>query len=110
MNDVLLLYLFTRVDTFIGMASTTLGIGSLIYAFSIAFRKIEMDLPPWRPRMCGVIATCLLTIILFVPSQKDLAIIVGGKYALDAVRSPQAAELSGLVMDAVRATLKNATK
>lgn len=66
--------------------------------------------PPKGFRKLVAALGVLLTIAIAVPSQKDLAIIVGGRFALEAARSPEAREVGGLVMDAVRATLRSAVR
>ncbi len=106
MNETLLLYLFTRIDTFIAIATLGGIVGVAALAIWNIIRSTERGIPPRVPLWAGVALSFALAITLFVPSQKNLAIIIGGTYALEAARSPEAKELGGLVLDVVRAQLK----
>lgn len=100
MSDVLLLYLFTRVDAMLLAAIIILIVG---IAGSFMYWSETLNSPP---RWLLAVVICAGLSVVFVPSQKSLAIIIGGSFVLDAARSDEAKEIGGLVLDAVRRTLK----
>lgn len=111
MSDVLLLYLFTRADaissTFVFMAMAS-GLGGLL---SLMFGSIDEN-----EKLMSIgkasIAICLAatSVYLVVPDKNDIAIIVGGKYALDVGRSDTGKAVAGEVLDAIRAQLRLAAE
>ncbi len=133
MNEVVLLYLFTRLDaigTFLFLVSFVAFMAS-IALIGIALSSASQDPDDWTSpdfkrkaakqlamapvfRRRAIIAGCvgLVAALLTVatPSQKDMAIIVGGKLAIDAAKSEKGQELAGAVYDAVMAQLKKASK
>jgi hypothetical protein len=70
----------------------------------------EEDLPSWAIKW--VVWACVVfgLAAVVVPTQKDMAIIVGGKFALDAARSPEGKEVRGLVYDAIMKQLRESAK
>lgn len=114
MTDVLLLYLFTRLDAICGLLLTivaAIGIGGVYIAHTARSDAFILEQPVdegfarlGRRMMLSAIAASVLLVL--VPSQRDLAIIVGGKVAIDAARSPEAKEIGGLVLDAIKRQLQ----
>lgn len=51
---------------------------------------------PYKKWMRGLLVT-LFCWLLFIPSQKDVAILVGASYALDAAKSPEAAKVTSIL-------------
>lgn len=114
MTDYLLLYLFTRLDSLrivIVVATIALAVLQVLSFFAISDGDgvgALKDNKTWGRSL--IVSLFLVMGIVAIPSSKDLAIIVGGKIAADAVRSPEAAEIGGLVYDAIRQKLKEAAK
>ncbi len=106
MNETLMLYLFTRINAVHGVIVVGLSVMAVSLLVWNMHRYIEEELPITVPVVWRVVAGVAVAVLVFFPSQKDLAIIVGGTYALEAARSPEAKELSGLVLDAVRRSIK----
>lgn len=110
MNDVLLLYLFTRLDAIqvmfvVGAVSAGIcGAGIWLYAFLDGNKEVKK----FSARVIAPVFAVCVTGTVFVPSSKDAAIIVGGKIALDAARSENGQEMAGAVYDAILAKLKEA--
>lgn len=110
MSDVLLLYLFTRLDALIGLGVLGAVMAVATGLAAMMFYGIENDemYPHWRKHAVAMVAFVALVVI--TPSKSDMAIIVGGKIALDAARSDTGQEIAGEVMAAIRAQLKEAAK
>lgn len=121
MSEILLLYLFTRVDAMRELAVLAMvGFSLLTIAGSAGYLIAKYD------RLCGsealagalrkplkIVAVCACIAAaasVATPSQKDLAIIVGGSYVIEAARSDKAKEVGGLVYDAIVKQLKEASK
>lgn len=96
MNEYLLLYLFTRVDSFIEASGLVLAIGIPVILYYVILYIIENNIqlhaidilkkyiiPP-------VVVAALICI--FTPTQKELALIVGGKFAIDIAQSEEVTE------------------
>ncbi len=123
MSDVWMLYLFTRLDslqtglgfvTFMGGVAFVLAIAFIWSYIAVEMRR-EDRAPAYKQlRIYGTLAVLAWMAVgllyLLTPSSKDMAVIVGGKVTLDAIRSPQAQEVGGLVLDVVREKLKDAGK
>ena len=123
MSDVWMLYLFTRLDslqtglgfvTFMGGVAFVLAIAFIWSYIAVEIRR-EDRAPAYKQlRIYGTLAVLAWMAVgllyLLTPSSKDMAVIVGGKVTLDAIRSPQAQEVGGLVLDVVREKLKDAGK
>ncbi len=123
MSDILLLYLVTRAGA-IGSLFGNVAIAILMFgAFGLLARGVWIsDLVPgdeeaaaWR--QWRRIAVCLAVMAatsgflgVAIPNSKDMAIIIGGKIALDAARSETSQEIGAEVLAAVRAQLKAAAK
>lgn len=111
MTDILLLYLFTRLDVLTALLKVSLVIGVVAgggVLFFACMTASEQDDCSWVKKYAprGAVALILLAVLhVATPSSKDLAIIVGGKIAVDAIRSPQAQEMSQMVLEAVRKKL-----
>ena len=103
--DIFLLYLFTRVDAIRG-ACAFIGFSASIAALSIVmFRSCEMgeDLADamrgWPKRLLFVVLPAFISAMVLVPSRSDLAIIVGGKLAVDGLQSETAKKVYRIVQD-----------
>ena len=110
MTDILFLYLFTRLDALISLFGFLAFIAVISCLGAMFFYGIERDelYPHWRKHVAIFIAC--MTLVTVIPSKSDMAIIVGGKIALDAARSDTGQEIAGEVMAAIRAQLKEAAK
>ena len=119
MSDVLLLYLFTRLDAvqFVIVGVSTVCLLAAVVALLGWCVEVDIERRPgkiaaWKrcASRFGAAAACGFVLFAFVPSSKGMAIILGGKWTIDALRSPEAKEVGGLLMDAVKAKLKDAAK
>lgn len=118
MSDVLLLYLFTRLDSIEGLAWAIAVVGAMGAVVAIAIVGMLAEdgaelgtqlMLRWAKRL-SVCAAIGAVVLVVVPNQKEAAIIVGGKMTIDAIRSPEAAEIGSAVKDAVLKKLKDAAK
>ena len=112
MSDVFLLYLFTRLDAF-GAAMQMLAFVSAFAAFVLTIGSLvePEDFPAKHMRNPVLAIFCVSAFLaLATPSKTDMAIIVGGKLAIDAARTPEAKELAGELYEAVMYQLKAAQK
>lgn len=111
MSDWMLLYAFTRLDALgalFGAASAACAAG--IWAgcmFGFVGNKPAGFV--WA-KVAGVGLALSALLAAAIPSRADMAIIVGGKIALDASRTDTAKEIGGEVLDAIRAQLKKAAQ
>jgi len=130
MSDLLMLYAFTRLDA-LRCSLALLCLITFILAIALALRawycacadpenvdsyyknetiraKNQYEATHrWALRF--VVGTAILTLsLIIIPSKTDVAIIVGGKIALDASRTPEARAIGRDVLDAIRAQLKRA--
>lgn len=110
MTDVLLLYLFTRLNALISLFGFLAVIAAISCLGAMFFYGIERDelYPHWRKHVAVFIAC--ITLVTVIPSKSDMAIIVGGKIALDVGRSETAQKVGQEVLDAIRAQLKRAAE
>lgn len=108
MTDVLLLYLFTRVNVLLVLATLAMVASAMMCFFIPMYRDIEFgERPSAKAIRAPLVGMAIaVSVLLLVPSKSDLAIIIGGKVALDAARSDEAKEIGGLVLDAVKRTLR----
>ena len=110
MNETFLLYLFTRLDAL----NTVLFVFVFCLAFAagMAVLAVFIEGAQFKPLAITTTAALLFFTLLAVavPTQKDVAIIVGGSMAISAAKSPQAQEIGGLVYDAIKKQLKEAAK
>lgn len=112
MMDTFLLYLFTRLDVLTGTA-----IAMAIFSAVALVPLIITYLTGGRDnnvihfhRLIVKLFVVSLSITIFLPNQRDMAIIVGGKFAIEAAKSETAKQLSSEVLTAIRAKLREATK
>ena len=110
MSEVFLLYLFTRLDAISGFL--TIGcFFSFVIGFTAALmHAVEFEISPRLFKWMGVACVVFGLAAVFVPTQKDMAIIVGGKFAIDAARSPEGKQVRGLVYDAIMKQLRESAK
>jgi len=106
MQEVLLLYLFTRLDA----VNVLLGVG--IFAFGVVAWVALLAYADgydwgllWMKRSIVVFVVCVVAFVL-TPSQKDAAIIVGGAIAIHAAKSEKGKEMGQAVYDAIMRELK----
>lgn len=108
MNDVLLLYLFTRLNVLLAAAGVVIVVTAVGLVFACMERYVEWGSGKWpkflRPTLAAFCVSAA-TVIL-VPDQRSLALMVGGKIALDAALSPDAQEISGLVVEQIKDVLR----
>ncbi len=118
MTDVLLLYAFTRLDAIHALFIAAMIVSGLCGSYVVFIARIDgfTLAQPVDSRMsrfarrlfaAGIAAAVCVALL---PSQRDLAIIVGGKVAIDAARSPEAQEVGGLVLDAIKRQLQESGK
>lgn len=107
MNETLLLYLFTRVNPVIAILVVVTFIGYGVALFTLMYGTIESEPKIFKfTKISSTIATISLVLFAAIPTQKDLAIIIGGSYVIEAAKSDKAKELSGLLYDAIKDQLK----
>lgn len=105
--ELFLLYLWLKVDTFIGFFSTLGIISTNLFVITLGW-SLQVDswedgykagvtfrTKLWKrwillPISCLALATLL-------PSKTDIAVLVGGSYALDVAKSPEAAKLMTVI-------------
>ena len=105
--DIFLLYLFTRVDAIQGLFfALTLISGVFIFGTgmfaAMSCSEYEKNVREWcrtalkkwtwLPVLCA-------TLTVATPTQKDLAIIVGGHFAIEAAQSDTAKKIYSIVTD-----------
>ena len=109
--DIFLLYLFTRVDTLNGMFFFVAVVGSVIIAvasveaYSSESEPAQIFVKKWR--WVPIVAALLL---VATPRQKDLAIIVGGHFAIEAAQSDTAKKIYAIVTDTLDEKLAEIAK
>lgn len=110
MTDILLLYLFTRLDALIALSGFIAFASAVTCLGAMMFYGVERDrlYPHWKKHVAIFVACIALTTA--IPSKSDMAIIVGGKIALDVGRSETAQEIGQEVVDAIRAQLRKAAE
>lgn len=121
MNDLLLLYLFTRLDALQGLLIAAIVVVILLSVFLFMFGaengffaydhegKEKAAFYRRAKYLAGMVSLCASMVVL-IPSKQDAAIMVGGWYAIKAARSEQGQELAGEVLAAIRAQLREAAK
>jgi hypothetical protein len=102
--DIFLLYLFTRIDELRGLLDLIAFGGTVLFGAGMFIRLMgcpDDEFKPflWTWRLCAVAAGIGLAGKVLVPSQKDLALIVGGKLAIEAAQSPTAKKVYTIVDD-----------
>lgn len=107
--DILLLYLFAQVDQIIGvfgffavLFGMATAIMAALYLFATEGGSRSKDVENLRPLrrwfiITGIACFCCTLIATLVPSQKGIAIIVGGHFALEATRSETAKKIFTIV-------------
>lgn len=102
--DIFVLYLFTRVDEL----RSVINYGAFLTLFATIITLLMwlfvLDEAPEMIKTCKrwfigflVFTTACMSLKVLVPSQKDIAIIVGGHYALQAAQSGTARKILELV-------------
>jgi hypothetical protein len=133
MSDVLFLYLFTRLDVLSGILVALAIISGIFTVCLCVWALVASNADPerwhsstykrqeerqlqrfptivkWTKRLAAVFL-CLLVFNVLIPGKKDMAIIVGGKFALDMARSDTAAEVGHEVLQAIRGQLREMAK
>ncbi len=112
MSDVFLLYLFMRLDAIRILAIVVFVLGLLFLVPSVLHADDEGWVPGKLKLVKRAAAVPIIAVIVSVgvPSKSEMAIIVGGKIALDAARTDTAREVGSEVLAAIRAQLKNSAK
>ena len=100
--ELFLLYLWLKLDGFLIVLFAFLVFGGITYGFMwiprtdsypthnvTKFNKIHN-------RLAGAVLTALF-LSLVIPSSKDVAILVGGKIALDVAKSPEGNKVATLL-------------
>lgn len=112
MSEYFLLYLFTRLDV-VGAMLTLSGLTLLVVTPVVWIAAIEDDsgttLKRFAKRITFAAVVCW-TLFAITPSQKDVALIVGGKLALDISRSQPVQDLASKIYNIVNKKLDEAAK
>jgi hypothetical protein len=112
MSDWMLLYLWTRLDAVQDLLTAVGAFG--VFAITLALIPIlgEGVFNEWKGRLIRALIAIFAVFLVAtaIPTKSDMAIIVGGKFALDAARSETAKEVSSEVLEAIRAQLRKASK
>lgn len=112
MIDIFLLYCWTRLDSII-----FLGVFITISAFVLSFvymvagnssytSKAEEDAFHEVKRRWFYIGIVVLVFSVLIPTKTDVAVIVGGKLTIDAIKSPTAQEVGSEVKRIIMNELK----
>lgn len=122
MNDYLMLYGFTLLDKFVG-AFTGLTFGFLVLGFICLANgldrpysvSMEDDAPRrkrWfaKSKLWFCIAVFFGCSFIAMPSQKDMALIVGGKMAIDIAHSKPVSDISAKLIQLINKKLDEAAK
>jgi hypothetical protein len=118
MSEVLLLYVFTRLDAARVLLAVTITIApffvlimSMVASDHDTFGRKEKEAKLLRARnwIIGLFAFAAIGVVI-LPTKTDMAIIVGGKLTIDIARSDTAKEIGNEVLAAVRAQLKKAVQ
>lgn len=117
MSEIMLLYLFTRVDKIIAIVGMLGGL-FLIIGFITAMTadcayditKAEKKSAFRRAKITALCAIPVFFLCALIPTQKDLSIIVGGKMAIDIARSEPVTDLAKKLYKLVDKKLDEATK
>jgi hypothetical protein len=105
MSTAWMIYWWTRLDSincFFGMAMFV----SLAIAFMLWLEDSDSRLLPH----CMVAAACIGFISIWIPSSKDVALIVGGQLATDVVQTPEAKELGTKALQLINQELDSRIK
>jgi hypothetical protein len=105
--DIFLLYLFTRVDNFIAAAAIVWILAGLFLFLCLIFSpiiigewedegKLHKAIVAAKKPLMWIFGICLF-ISLMIPTKKDMAIIVGGHLAIEAVQSDAAKKVYAIV-------------
>jgi len=120
MSNYWLLYWFTRLDNVYGLFQAIIAaavIGGMVIVFFIIFGSVNPITPgekEAKAKALGYVHHAVITLLIgiagvtLLPTQKDMALIIGGKFAIDAATSPKAEKMSNALYDAVMAQLKKA--
>lgn len=114
MGEILLIYLWTRLHALTILCGLSVAL-ALICVFVGAMNMSEYGdesdghrrWTKFRNR-AAIIALLMGMLVALIPSKQDVAIIVGGKLSLDAIRSPEAREIGGKVKELLYLELDNA--
>lgn len=118
MNETWILYLFTRVDELKALFRFIIilaALSALFVAFITAMNASDRGESPWQAAKRlhpGLIVSGLFLLLILqaaVPSQRDLAIIIGGKFAVEAAQSSTAKKLLELVNATIDSELEKAS-
>lgn len=100
MFEIILLYLFTRVDAIahgFGVLSvvTAIASGTFLIAMAVAFTEHSEYAGVLKKWVIGlaIVSSVAGGLHVLTPRQKDLAIIVGGYVAVQAITSPTAKKI-----------------
>ena len=96
MSDLFLLYLFTRLDILQGLFTfftVVLGIVNVVLTAVVLFEGINSPTVRGRLRWLWIGFVVAVLGTAAIPSKADMAVIVGGKFAIDIARSDKAAVL-----------------
>ena len=116
MTEALLLYLFTRVNVLLTASVVLIALGGMAMFIGAMFANIERGHGPseifaanWFKTIRNCIIACFVVLII-VPSQRDLAIIVGGTLAVHAAKSDTARKILDLANQVLDEELNKRTK
>ena len=111
--DAFLLYLFTRINSVhnlavVGLSITTLSVFVRVILTSVhaGYTKEAEAIAKLKWGKYIVVACACTSVLLILPSQRDVAIIVGGSLAKDAVLSETGQKIFTLVNSTLDRELK----
>lgn len=111
MNEAWLLYLFTRLDEVKGVliAITVAGFFAVVMG---GLAVIIADEQKWARPLKWIFGVTMVVMFvnIFIPTSKDLAIIVGGTMLVRAAQTPEAKELGTALYNTVMQHLTEETK
>ena len=114
--EAVLLYLFTRVDVLLTISVIVIILGGMAMFFSAIFSNIEKGQGPaeilaskWFKTGRNCLIACVAVLVI-VPSQRDLAIIVGGTLAVHAAKSDTARKIVDLANQVLDEELEKRAK
>ena len=114
--DIFLLYLFTRVDSLKEMLTFVLILGGIGGGFLVAFGGFSYrddEIKAFREKWLNkyLLLTCAMMVLsVATPRQKDLAIIIGGHFAIEAAQSGTAKKVYAIVQDVLDEKLAEIAK
>ena len=101
MSELLLIYLWLKLDsvsTLLTLATCAAGMLLIVLTMWFYIEGVDSTFWSWPPiRRFAIALAILLPISILIPNSKDLAILVGAHYAIEASKTPEAAKVMTLI-------------